>query len=199
MTKSLPIIAAAILALTLTGCSTAGATKITEAPEPIASETAGTPIPDVVGMPGNDARDALLAAGFLVEFDADGKVVLMAGNWNVEAQSPAAGETGAAGDTVTLTVSKPEKEPTAQEATSTGLTGTYAQAACDMRGAAEFPFGWDPHWILGKLADEIQDDRWFLKATADVKNEYNAEQEINFECYVSGTNEAPVVEEFLAY
>jgi len=91
----------------------------------------------------------------------------------------------------------PQAEPA--NTTSSGLSPTWAQAACDRQGKAEFPYGFRGHWILGKLAEEIVDDRWFLKVEATVKNEFGAERRMNVECFVEGTNEAPVVETFLAY
>lgn len=187
-------IAAIAIALVLTGCS---GTPRTATTTPAA---AGVAIPDVTGQAGNDARDALTAAGFVVAYDAGEETVVMASNWTVDAQTPAAGTEAAPGSTVTLTVSKPAAaEPAPAAATSTGLTATYAISACQQYGDTNFPYGWDAHWVLGKLAEEIQNDQWFLKVEADVKNAYNAEAKMNVECFVSGTNDAPVVTSFNAY
>lgn len=84
-------------------------------------------------------------------------------------------------------------------ATTSGLTANMAQAACNAYGQQAFPYGWDPHWIIGRLAEEIIDDRWFLKVEADLTNQYNAERSFDVECFVGGTNEAPIVEQFNAY
>ena len=84
-------------------------------------------------------------------------------------------------------------------ATTTGLTGTYAQSACDQYGQQQFPCGWNPHWITGRLADEAQGETYYLKYTATVTNASNAKQDINFECYVTGTNDNPTVSNFVAY
>lgn len=92
---------------------------------------------------------------------------------------------------------RPRIEPAA--ATSSGLTPSSAQAACNRRGGNEFPFGFRGHWIMGKLAEEIVDDRWFLKVEATVTNQFGASQRVNVECFVGGRDEAPVVETFLAY
>ena len=96
-------IALLALALTITGC---GSVTSTPGAAPTASETAaGVTVPDVTGMPGDEARDTLTGAGFVVDWG--GEVVLKPSNWIVEAQTPAAGDASAAGATVTLTVSKP--------------------------------------------------------------------------------------------
>ena len=93
-----------------------------------------------------------------------------------------------------------EKAPAEKEAAlSTGLTVTYAMAACNERGDQEFRYGYKPHWVLGLLAERIQNDQWFLKVQADVTNAYNATASVNVECYVTGTNEAPTVVEFFTY
>jgi hypothetical protein len=86
------------------------------------------------------------------------------------------------------------------DATSGGLTATTAQVACDNYANQQFPYGYRPHWIVGVLAEEIQNDRWFLKVEADITDEYGAKAKgVNVECFVSGTAGAPVVDEFNAY
>jgi hypothetical protein len=186
------VLAAIALTLALTGCS---------GPQ----EPSGTEIPSVVGMAGDEAQEALRDAGFKVEWDAGEDDVWMASNWTVDGQDPAAGERAEDGATITLAVSKPAApEPTAAPApaeasTSTGLTETYAISACQQYGDANFTYGWDAHWVLGKLANEIQADQWFLKVEADVTNAYGADAAMNVECFVSGTNDAPIVTAFNAY
>lgn len=85
-------------------------------------------------------------------------------------------------------------------ATDAGLTGTYAQAACDMYAQREFPYGVKVHWIVGKLAEEVRTDEIFMKVEATVTNQYGAKMKgVNLECYVSGTNDNPKVTDFLYY
>ena len=48
-------------------------------------------VPDVTSMAGDDARDAIEAAGFESEFDAGDESVWMASNWTVMSQKPVAG------------------------------------------------------------------------------------------------------------
>lgn len=80
--------AAAAFVLSLGACSPSG----DEAPptEMAASEATMTVVPDVVGLPLDEARDALDAAGIpiLSETDIrDDKMILMASNWTVVEQS----------------------------------------------------------------------------------------------------------------
>lgn len=179
-----------LAAATLTGCAA------TPAPTPTVT---GVAVPDVVGMPGDDARSALTAAGLLVQFDGGDDMVLMPSNWTVQGQDPGAGERAEKGATVVVRVSKPEPTRVAVPATTDGLTATNALSACDSHGRNQFPYGWDPHWIIGMLAEEVRPTEVYLKVTADVTNEFNAEREVNVECYVTGTDEAPTVRDFIAY
>ena len=89
--------------------------------------------------------------------------------------------------------------PAPLPATTSGLTGTYAQSACDQYGNGQFPYGWDPHFITGLLADGPQGDHWYQKFEADVTNQYGAKRSVDVECTVTGTNDAPTVSDFLAY
>lgn len=100
LVKRIVIALAAVLTLSLAACSE------TATPEP--TET-GVAVTDVVGQTGDEAREALTEDGFLVEFDAGDETVIMASNWIVESQSPAADELVESGSTITLTVTKPEE------------------------------------------------------------------------------------------
>lgn len=92
------------------------------------------------------------------------------------------------------------KGATERTATDQGLTGTYAQGACEMHASQVFVYGYTLHWIVGKLAEKVRPDEIFLKVQATVKNEYGTKVKgINVECYVSGTNDSPVVTDFLFY
>jgi hypothetical protein len=176
-----------------------------------ASTANAEPLRDVTGMAGDTAQDRLVADGYKVKFlTDDGGAVWLPSNWTVNMQIPAAGAEVEPGGIVTLGVIKPESTaasappaaPAAPDpalATSTGLTATYAQAACTQYGDQQFPFGFKGHWIMGKLAEEIQNDQWFFKVEATVTNEFNAEREYNVECFVAGTNDAPTVATFNAY
>jgi hypothetical protein len=201
MTRALTVLAAvAAITVALTGCATATTPISTPSS---AGATSTTSVHDVTGMAGDEARDQLKADGLKVEFSTpDGDSVWKASNWTVDSQDPAAGTAVKAGATITLNVSKPAaaEVPAAPVlATTGGLTGTYAQAACDQYGEQQFPYGFKGHWVLGKLAEEIQNDQWFFKIEATVTNGFAADRDYNVECFVAGTKDAPVVTAFNAY
>jgi PASTA domain len=199
MTRLLAVLAAAALTIALTSCGDDTPPSST----PVTAAAASAAVQDVTGMAGDEARDELTADGFKVEFSTpDGDSVWKASNWTVDSQDPAAGTAVKEGATITLNVSKPaaaEVPAAPVPATTAGLTGTYAQAACDQYGEQQFPYGFKGHWVLGKLAEEIQNDQWFFKIEATVTNEFDADRDYNVECFVSGTNDAPIVTAFNAY
>ncbi|WP_438352322.1 PASTA domain-containing protein [Microbacterium sp. CJ88] len=61
-------------------------------------------MPDVVGKLGDEARDALDAAGYKVDFESDEGSVWVKSNWIVTSQDPAAGSSLSAGKRVILRV-----------------------------------------------------------------------------------------------
>lgn len=207
MKRSLAILAAITLALTLNACSSSTPTSSPTA----GPTTASAALQDVTGMNASAARDALTKDGYVVKFaTTDGSTVILASNWNVLSQDPAAGTEAKAGATVTLTAEKIKKDETADtatpatpappaEATSTGLTYAPASVACDNAGKTSFPYGYDPHWILGVIATRVEGDHWFMKYEATVKNQFNAKRDVTIECTVGGTDTAPDVTGFDAY
>jgi hypothetical protein len=166
-------------------------------------------MPGLVGMKLSDAVKQLKDAGAkpkAVDASKKKRVILMKSNWVVTAQSVKAGEALKDKAKVTLKAlkksevePKPAESPAAPTVTASGLDETVARQSCDLYGEALFPWGYKPHWIIGVLAKEIQGDAWFMKVTATVKNEYNAERDIVIECTVSGSNEAPAVTSYLPY
>lgn|GEM_PF-5793915 len=94
---------------------------------------------------------------------------------------------------------EPTPEPESEPATTAGLERYEARWACEDRIYAEFPYGAKPHWLTGLLAEELVDDRWFVKVDTTVENAAGNKQDVNVECYVSGTNDAPVVSELTYY
>ncbi|WP_261624626.1 PASTA domain-containing protein [Nesterenkonia marinintestina] len=65
-------------------------------------------VPDVVGLPGHEARDELEDAGFDVSLEAEESEVQNPANWEVESTDPEPGEDAQEGDTVTVTAVRPE-------------------------------------------------------------------------------------------
>jgi hypothetical protein len=186
-----------------------------------ACESAPPPqLPDVVGMNGSQAAEAL--EEYEVVYDAGDDSVWMASNWTVDAQSPAAAERLEEGEEVTLTVSKPAEEtappvestepsatPTeaAPEAapptpdsntTSAGLTSGWAMTGCNNAGEAQYPYGFNGDWIIDGTS-QIVEDKWLLQAGATITNGYNAERRATVVCVVTGTDGAPVVESLIDY
>lgn len=72
---------------------------------------------------------------------------------------------------------------------------------CDMYGELAYPYGYTLHYIMELLAVEYQadQDRWYIKAGSTVTNQYGAEAKTNTECYITGSNEQPVVVDFVVY
>lgn len=94
-----------------------GGEDVADDEEPAAEETDTVDVPDLVGMELSDARDELDDLGLEVdEVDADeDRTVMNPANWVVEAQDPEPGAELEPGDTVTLTVFRPEDREEAAE------------------------------------------------------------------------------------
>lgn len=190
------VTAAAALAL-LAGCASTD-----EAATPTAETSVAAtlePAPDVIGMPLDEARALVRDAGYEVEvFDSrEDRSILMASNWVVTEQ-----ETD--GETVRLGAEKAtdgddSDEPNEPEVTESGLTNWTAREACEEAGLSEFPYGFDPSWVLGMIAERVEGDAWFLKAEVKVENEYGNERRMELECTVGGTDSAPAVESLYVY
>lgn len=171
----------------------------TPTPAPTEKKPVGIEIPEVAEMAGDEADDLLQKLGFKTEFDAGEQTVIVRSNWIVTGTTPAAGEFAGKRTTVTIHVEKPKAAPVEEEMTSLGLTGTTAWALCDQAGNAMFPYGFRIH-ITGIMADAPQGDTWFMKATTTTENEFgNKRKDLVMECYVTGTDDAPVISDFLIY
>jgi len=168
-------------------------------------------VPDLTGLPGDQAAEQLKALNLEYKFDGGEKNVWEKANWDVTSTDPAAGKQVPEGTIVTVHVSQDrlEKERAqmaqetreriaAEEAAPIDLQ--TAKNACDTTADREFPYGVKLHWITGKLAEQKTEVGWFLKVTATVTNMYGAKQkDVNVECHVSGTNGSPLMDDFLAY
>ena len=189
------LIAAAALAL-LAGCAS-GDEPTAAAPEPTA-EAAVEPAPDVVGMALDEARALIREAGYEVEmYDSrEDRSILMTSNWVVTEQD-------VDGATVRLGAEKATDgeaaEPSEPDVTESGLTNWTAREACEEAGLSEFPYGFDPSWVLGAIAARVEGDAWFLKAEVKVENEHGNERRMELECTVGGTDSAPSVESLYVY
>ena len=132
---------ALVLALTpaLAGCgeATAQGTSPTEA----ATTQVLVAVPDVVGMKGDAAAEALKTAGLTQApsyTDVDGKESVWApGNWSVTAQEPAAGAQVPAGQAITLTVNHDSAKAAASARASASAAAAEEQARQEAARAAE--------------------------------------------------------------
>lgn len=73
-------------------------------------EEPGVEVPDVVGMPGDEAQGELEDAGFDVELVAEDSSVWSPGNWEVESTDPEAGSEVEEGAEVTVNVVRPDSD-----------------------------------------------------------------------------------------
>ena len=119
-----------VLVPAVSGCDDSAAHEA--APASAAATTpAAVEVPDVVGMKGDDAADALKKAGLSKTpsyTDADGEESVWApGNWSVTAQDPAAGEQVPADQEITLTVNHDSADAAASASAAAEATEQAAQ------------------------------------------------------------------------
>lgn len=184
----------------------------TAAPSSSAAPAEAIIIPDVAGKPGSEAEKLLVEAGFLVERDGAGEVVVKADNWDAKGTTPAAGEKSEKGGKVTLhmvraterlaaeaAALKAANEKSAADAAAKPLEAVQAQVFCEDYAKREFPYGVKLHTFAGKLAEQKTEAGWYLKFEASITNEFGAKRDSNVECHMSGTNGTPVMDDFVAY
>ena len=128
-----------VLAPAAAGCDDSAAHEA--APASAAATTpAAVEVPDVVGMKGDDAADALKKAGLSKSpsyTDADGEEsVWDPGNWSVTAQNPAAGEQVPADQVITLTVNHDSADAAASASASASAAAASAAAEAAASAAA---------------------------------------------------------------
>lgn len=92
-----------------------------------------------------------------------------------------------------------QENKTMEEVLSTKLSQTNAWNAINEYGRTLYPYGFNVKEFNGYTVKAKDENTWFIKATAKITNEYNAKTEIEFEAYVSGTNDNPEVIEFNIY
>ena len=199
------------LLILLTGCSA-------EIPQPaetvyveVPAEDVGiVTVPNVVGLSGDKADDAITAERLTTMFDAGEEEVWMSSNWQVNSQSPAAGTQAEAWSEIVLSVTRIPSEtdsgtvpapaaPVEITTTPSGLEIWDAEVACENRGLQEYPFGFEPHYFIGVIAERVEGDTYFVKVETTLTNEYNAVRESVMECVVSGTPDSPSVDSFYIY
>ena len=133
---------ALVLALTpaLAGCGEATAQGTSPTRAATVQQQVLVAVPDVVGMKGDAAAEALKTAGLTQApsyTDVDGKEsVWEPGNWSVTAQEPAAGAQVPAGQAITLTVNH-DSAKAAASARASASAAARASASASAAAAAE--------------------------------------------------------------
>ena len=128
---------ALVLALTpaLAGCDEATAQGASPTGSATVQQQALVAVPDVVGMKGDAAAEALKTAGLTQSpnyTDVDGKEsVWKPSNWSVTAQDPAAGAQVPADQTITLTVNHDSAKAAASARASAAAEASASAAAAE--------------------------------------------------------------------
>ena len=182
-----------------------GAKKPTTAAQTASTTPASVTMPDLSGMAGDKAAEALTAAGITsipsFKDEAGKETVIKRSNWSVTGQSPSAGESVAANVAVTLTVHHDSADAAAsaeatKAKTTQGLDGVSAAQACGDEWESSLQKQYPSakikaHWIADVYAREYKadEDSWYIKMRVSVdKADFNAE------CTASGSEESPVVQ-----
>lgn len=80
------------------------------------------------------------------------------------------------------------------------LSKDGAQDGFERYGESAYPYGFKPHWLLGVLAFNKNDDgSYFIKVEVTITNEYGTKLKTNVEGTVSGTDDYPIVNDFYVY
>lgn len=86
------------------------------------------------------------------------------------------------------------------EALADKLDPGASWTAAEDYGENQFPYGFELHYLTGKIAEEAYDeDTWFLKAECTSTNESGAKVDGTCEAKVTGTTDSPEVTEFTVY
>lgn len=153
-------------------------------------------VPDVSGEDGKKAKESLEFFGFKVKFEADGKRVMVPGNWQVVQTTPGGDQVAKYGSTVTVHVKRPDSEDSNPTKNSQGLRDATALAMCKRYAESSFPYGVKIQ--LFGANQRLVDDKWILKTDITPKNQYGTEiNGLVVECIVEGSDENPEVTHFM--
>ncbi|WP_147680467.1 excalibur calcium-binding domain-containing protein [Actinomyces ruminicola] len=132
----------AVIALLLVACQAlagCGVSPESEA-QPVQTTAAALVVPDLVGLDGKEAAEAIEQAGFTARpdfTDIDGEeTVIIPENWSVREQDPAAGSTAAANQVITLTVNHDAADAAASAAASASAAAARAEASAAASASA---------------------------------------------------------------
>lgn len=132
----------------------------------------------------NPARPVVLAASAAVA------LIALAGCSSSSDSS--SGTTGTASQSA-VAASPTSSVPSGTATSSTGLTLSAAEAACQLAGVRQYPYGFDPHWSLGFVSADASSGAWVIKAHADVADDSGTRTDKVVTCTVNGTDDAPKV------
>ena len=80
------------------------------------------------------------------------------------------------------------------------LPASACWIAAENYGESQYPYGFELHYLMGKLAEEAYDENtWFLKAECTITNMFDAEADGTCEVLVTGTEDAPQITSFNVY
>lgn len=80
---------------------------------------------------------------------------------------------------------------------ATSLSSYYAHQAFREYGESQYPFGFDPHFIMDlRNEEQLDNGSWYIKVGVTITNAYGQEYETVAEGIVSGTDDLAVVTQF---
>lgn len=93
------------------------------------------------------------------------------------------------------TPAPPPTPSSTSPATSGGMTRGMAEIACENAAADLFPQGVRFHWATGVLAEQLENDAWFLKVSVTPKKA----ADVTVECTLTGSESSPKLLAFDVY
>lgn len=87
----------------------------------------------------------------------------------------------------------------APNTTDAGLTKETARDMCEYAGKYEFPYGFQPRWIVGVYGETVSANDWFIKTDVRIENEFGNKLDAIMECRVGGTDSNPELLGFNVY
>jgi hypothetical protein len=132
----------------------------------------------------NNARPTILAASAAVA------LLALAG---CSSSSGSSSATTSAHPRAAAAASANPSMPAGDATSSTGLTLGAAEAACQLAGVRQYPYGFDPHWSLGFVSADSSSGSWVIKAHADVADDSGKRADKVVTCTVAGTDDSPQV------
>ncbi len=87
-----------------------------------------------------------------------------------------------------------------KEILSETLDNGHAWLAVENYGKTQYTNGFELNYIAGRISEDVVDENtWFLKAKCEITGADGSSAEMVCEAHVSGTNEAPEVNDFIVY